>query len=177
MSELFDFSVLRDLRKQAGLSIAEVAERSGVSAAVISKIERNRHLAGLETLFKLSRVFNTTPSDMIALAEQSYTRRATAHEHRSDDFIFSEINYGNIRCLYGKAPAGAKVSRPHLHHDDYELCWVRKGRLHFILPHEEYELRAGESLQFDALLEHTYEALEDVELLIIHIKKRGNGGR
>lgn len=172
MSELFDFSILRELRKQAGLNIADVAERSGVSAAVISKIERNQHLAGLETLFKLSRVFNCTPSDMIALAEQNYTRRCDAREHCSDDFVFSEISYGNIRCLYGTATAGAKVSRPHLHNDDHELCWVLKGRLHFILPHEEYELESGQSLQFDALLEHTYAALEDVELLIIHLKKK-----
>ncbi len=172
MSELFDFSILRELRKQAGFSIAEVSELSGVSAAVISKIERNQHLAGLETLFKLSRVFNCTPADIVALAETSYTRRTTEKKHRSDDFTFREIVYGNIRCLYGKAVAGAKVSRPHLHNDDYELCWVLKGRLHFILPNEEYELTAGESLQFDALLKHTYEALEDVELLIIHLKKR-----
>ena len=172
MSELFDFSILRELRKQAGFSIAEVSELSGVSSAVISKIERNQHLAGLETLFKLSRVFNCTPADIVALAETSYTRRTAEKEHRSDDFTFREIVYGNIRCLYGKAVAGAKVSRPHLHNDDYELCWVLKGRLHFILPNEEYELTAGESLQFDALLKHTYEALEDVELLIIHLKKR-----
>ena len=39
------------------------------------------------------------------------------------------------------------------------------------LPSESYELSAGQSLQFDALLEHTYEALTDCELLILHIRK------
>ena len=40
--ELFDFSILRDLRKKANLNIADVSAESGVAASVISKLERNR---------------------------------------------------------------------------------------------------------------------------------------
>jgi len=41
---MYDFSILRDLRKRSGLNIADVSARSGVSAAVISKLERNPKL-------------------------------------------------------------------------------------------------------------------------------------
>jgi transcriptional regulator with XRE-family HTH domain len=172
MSEqMFDFKILRELRKRAGLNIADVSERSGVSAAVISKLERNQCLAGLDTIYKLSRVFECSPADLVALAEQRTANRASSKPHESDGFMFDEVVYGNIRCLHGKAPAGAKVSRPHLHRDDYELCWVLNGRLMFFLPNEKHELTPGDSIQFDALLEHTYEALEDTEMLILHIRK------
>ena len=77
------------------------------------------------------------------------------------------------RCTdrYRPAPEGAAVSRPKIHRDDYELCWVLSGRLRITLPSERYELAAGQSLQFDALLEHTYLALSDCEILILHIRK------
>ena len=45
--EQFDFTILRELRKRAGLSIGEVSAESGVSAAVISLEDEIRsELAG-----------------------------------------------------------------------------------------------------------------------------------
>ncbi len=171
MSMMYDFSILRKLRKREGLNIADVSNKSGVSAAVISKLERNQSVAELETLYKLSRVFGINCADLIALAEHSSAHKVTASSHTTNEFHFSEIHYSNIRCLYGKAKAGAKASKPKIHHDDFELCWVLKGKLMFYLPNETVELNAGESIQFDALLEHTYEAVENCEIFISHIKK------
>lgn len=168
---MYDFSILRALRKREGLNIAEVSARSGVSASVISKLERNQTAAELETIYKLSRVFGISASDLIALAENRMAHRTSAKKHVSEGFTFEEVSYGNLRCLYGRAPAGARVSRPHLHRDDYELCWVIRGRLAFFLPEENFELKRGDAVQFDALLEHTYEALEDCEVVILHIRK------
>ena len=38
----YDFSILRSLRKTQAYTIADVAENSGISTAVISRIERNQ---------------------------------------------------------------------------------------------------------------------------------------
>lgn len=170
-NKMYDFSILRDLRKRENLNIADLSEKSGVSASVISKLERNQCIAELETIFRLAKVFGITASDLIALAENRTAHQCAATKHVSDGFVFSEIAYKNLKCLHGKAPAGAKVSRPHLHRDDYELCWVLSGKLKFYLPNEKYELSAGDSIQFDALLAHTYEAVEKCEIIIIHLRK------
>ncbi len=168
---MYDFSILRDLRKREGLSIAEVAARSGVSTAVISRLERNQTLAELETIHRLARVFGLNPSDLIAIAENRSAHKERERRRTTDGFRFREIRYGNIRCLQATAKAGARVSRPKVHRDDYELCWVQRGALDFRLPNERFRLKAGEAIQFDALLEHAYEAAEDVEFLIIHLRK------
>ena len=67
--------------------------------------------------------------------------------------------------------SGARVSRPEIHGDDYEVCWVRRGHVRLSLPDERHELGPGEALQFDAILEHTYEALEPSEVVILHLHK------
>jgi transcriptional regulator with XRE-family HTH domain len=169
--DMYDFSILRELRKKAALTIADVSERSGVSQAVISKLERNQNIAELETVYKLGRVFEMNPSDLLSLAESRSAHRITSTHHEHSGFHFEEIRYGNVRCLMGKAPKGARVSRDEIHKDDYEVCWVTKGRLAFYLSHEKYHLEAGEAIQFDALLAHTYEVLEDCEILVVHIQK------
>ncbi len=171
MAGIYDFSILRELRKRDAMSIAELSEKCGVSTSVISKLERNQCVAELETIYRLARVFGLTASDLVSLAERRTSHTASASQHQSDGFVFSEVAYGNLKCLFGTAPAGAKVSKPHLHRDDYELCWVLKGRLMFYLPNEKHELNSGESIQFDALLEHTYEALEDCEIILVHVRK------
>lgn len=166
-----DFSILRELRKQFSMSIADLAEKSSVSASVISKLERNQSKGEMETLFRLARVFGLTLSDLISLAEKRTAHRTCSERYTSGDFVFDRVDYGNMRVMQATAPAGAKLSTPSLHRDDYELFWVRSGCVRFELPRECYTLRAGESIQFDALLHHSYEVIEDCEIIIVHLKK------
>jgi len=168
---MFDFSVLREIRKREGLTMEAVSQRSGISVPVISRLERNQSIAELETLFKLSRVFGMNAADLLALAESRGAHRGQETRHRSGGFMFREMRYGNARCLYGQALKGSLLSRPEIHGDDYEIFWVLKGRIRFRLPREVHELRAGQAMQFDAILEHTYEALADSELMIVHMRK------
>ena len=146
----YDFSFLRQLRKRDELTIGDVSKRSGISAAVISKLERNQTRAELETLFKLSRVFGLTTNELVALAESRTSQRASSVKHVAGGFIFRGISYANIRSLFGAAAKGAKVSRPEIHRDDYEVCWVLSGKVWFDLPDETHELGSGDAIQFDA---------------------------
>ena len=168
---MYDFSFLRELRKHEGLTIGDVSERSGISAAVISKLERNRSGVELGTLFKLGRTFDMSATDLIALAESRLAHKKQSHTYSSDGFRFKKIDYANLSCFLAEAKAGAEVSRPEIHQDDYEICWVLKGRIRLRLPHEQFVLKAGESVQFDAIQAHTYEALADTRLILIHLRK------
>ncbi len=167
----FDFSVLRRLRQQHELTLAELAKASGVSLAVISKIERNQQSAELDTVYRLARSFGMSATDLLALAESPLAHRTTENRHRADKFSFRQVRYANVVALSGRAPAGAKLSRPEIHHDDTEVCWVLAGRIRLSLPHETCDLGAGESIQFDAIQQHSYEALADSEFVILHLRK------
>lgn len=168
---IYDFSVLRGLRKREGLTIGQVAERSGVSTAVISKLERNQTTAELETLYKLARVFQMSASDLIGLAEARLAHKIDSTRYEHDGFDFEKISYANASCFYGHANKGAEVKRPEIHHDDFEICWVVEGSIELSLPSEKQIISAGSAIQFDAILEHSYQALEDSKFIIMHIRK------
>jgi len=171
MVPIWDFRLVRDLRKREKLSLEQLSERSGVSVSVISKLERNSGQAEMETLYRIAKAFGLTLSDLIALAENRISQQVDESNYCSGMFRFRRVQYDNLRCMYAEAEAGAKVSTPELHRDDYELCWVLRGKLKFTLPKETHILTAGMSIQFDALLHHTYEAIEKVEMVLVHLRK------
>jgi transcriptional regulator with XRE-family HTH domain len=167
----FDFSVLRRLREQHEMTLADLSEASGVSAPVISKLERNQQSAELDTLYRLGRAFGMSATDLLALAESPLAHRSTEDFHRSGEFKFRQIRFANVVAFLGTAPASSKVSRPEIHHDDTEVCWVLEGKLRLTLPHEECVLETGQCMQFDAIQQHTYESLADSKFIILHLRK------
>ena len=167
----FDFGILRTLRQRAGLTLGDVSARSGVSVAVLSKLERNQSRGELDTLFRLARVFGLSALDLIALAEAPLSHRHQAITYDSDGFHFQRLSYSNLALFVADAKAGARVKRPEIHRDVHETCWVLTGRIRITLPHEIVELGPGEGVQFDAIQEHTYEALADCRLLLAHLTK------
>lgn len=167
----FDFGVLRSLRQQHHMTLADLSKASEVSVAVISKLERNQSSAELDTLFRLARAFGLSATDLLAMAEAPLAHKVKETRYRSGDFTFRQIRFANLEALLGEAPAGASVKRPEIHHDDTEVCWVLSGKLRLTLPHETVELGDGASIQFDAILEHRYEALAESRFLILHLRK------
>jgi transcriptional regulator with XRE-family HTH domain len=168
---MFDFSILREIRKREGLTLEEVASRSGLSIAVISRLERNQTSAELETLYKLGRVFGMSATDLLAISESRMAHSKMEESYKSEGFQFRVIRYANHACFFANARAGARIRKPEIHHDDHETCWVLSGRVKIELPHETVELGAGQSIQFDAIQEHSYAAIEDSQLMLVHLKK------
>ena len=56
---------LRRLRDAAGLSLAALAERSGVAKGTISELERGRGNPTIETLFALAYALDATLADFV----------------------------------------------------------------------------------------------------------------
>lgn len=166
-----DFSVLRDLRKRAGLTLSEVSNQSGISVAGLSKIERNQSMVEINTLFRLSRVFGLSATDVLSLAESCTARKKTVRHYKSGFFQFESVRFDGINCFHASAKAGEVLKKPEAHGDDYEICWVREGEIRINLPHEQHRLLPSEALKFDAALEHTYEIIKDSKMIILHLEK------
>lgn len=166
-----DFSIVRDLRKRAGMTLDDVSKQSGISIAVLSKLERNQNMIELETLYRIARVFKLSASDLLGLAESCSAHLKQAEHYESGLFNFEKISFAGIACFHARGNAGESLSRPEAHGDEFEICWVTKGSVKITLPREQHTLKPGEALKFDAILEHSYEILEDAELIIIHLTK------
>ena len=166
-----DFSIVRDLRKQAGMTLEQVSESSGISIAGLSKLERNQNIIELDTLYRLARVFGLSATDLLSLIENCSAQTKDAEFYVSGPFNFEKLQFRGIDCFHASAKAGTSLSKPEAHGNEFEICWVRLGKICISLPREKHTLGPGQSLKFDAALEHSYEIIDDSEMIIVHLEK------
>ncbi|HOK04711.1 MAG TPA: helix-turn-helix domain-containing protein [Victivallales bacterium] len=171
LASIYDFSILREFRKRKSYTITELSKNSGVPVSTISKLERNKCFAELTTLVRLSSSFGIEASELLRAAERKYSDRKRAYIKKKGKLKYEEVSYPNIRVAIIEAKKGEEIFRPEIHRDDYELCWVRKGKIKLFIGRVEEVLTNGDCAQFDASLEHSYKAFESSEILIVHLAK------
>ncbi len=166
-----DFSIVRELRKRANLTLEAVSHQSGISIAGLSKLERNQNMVELDTLYRIARVFGLSATDLLSLAESCAAHKKAASSYTSGPFEFHRVQFKGIDCFHATAKKGGCLSKPEAHGDELEICWLHRGALRITLPRERHRLEPGQALKFDAALEHGYEILEDSEMTILHLEK------
>lgn len=166
-----DFSIVRELRKRAGMTLEDVSEKSGISIAGLSKLERNQNMIELDTLYRIARVFGLSATDLLNLAESCSAHCKNAESYTSGPFDFEKVSFKGIDCFHANAKAGGNLSKPEAHGDEFEICWLIKGSIRITLPREQHTLTPSQAIKFDAALPHSYEILEDSEVSIIHLAK------
>ena len=137
------------------LSTTALAERSGVSRAMIAKIERAEVQPTAALLGRLSGALGMTLSELIARAEHADGRVARAAdqpvwvnpESGYRRRALSPVSGGPLELVEVRLPAGAEVSYPA---DTYtfihQQMWVLEGRLRFREGDVEHDLEVGDCL-------------------------------
>jgi len=159
---------LRALRLRRKLGLVELARHTGLSPAMLSKLERGRMFPTLPTLLRIAMVFGVGLDHFFAAAaphravgvvraaeRQRFVERlggrAPAWEFECLDFTATErrLNAYRVRFL--------ATGRPRLHaHDGAEFLHLLAGALTLVVAGEEHRLAAGDSIYFDASQPHGY---------------------
>lgn len=143
-------------RTQRGWSLAELAERAGVSKAMISKIERGEASPTATVLGRLSGALGLALSALLALAEQSAERLSrrdaqTLWQDPESGYTrrrLSPSGSGVLELLEIELPAGVRVPYPASAFSfQHEQILVLQNTLVFIEGAVEHRLEAGDCLQ------------------------------
>jgi len=140
-------------------SLEELATRSGVSRAMISKVERGESSPTASLLGRLSSAFGLTLSQLLARAEQGagrlLNRQGEQERWRDPETGFERRaltppgSPGPLELVWGELPPGARVDYPASAFsfiEDQQIV-VISGRLTFTQGPQAYELRAGDCLR------------------------------
>jgi transcriptional regulator with XRE-family HTH domain len=146
-------------REARNWSLSELAERSGVSKAMISKIERGEASPTATVLGRLSGAFGLTLSTLLALAEQTGERLARREQQvlwRDPETGYtrrrvSPATGGVLELLEIELPAGVRVPYPSdAFVFQHQQIWVTRGTLTFREGSQTHQLNAGDCLQLGA---------------------------
>jgi len=156
---------LKTEREARGWSVAELAERSGVSRAMISKVERAEASPTAALLGRLSGAFGLTLSALLARAERAsgrLSRRAaqaqwTDPQTRYRRRTVSPTTGGPLEIVEIELPAGAEVSFPAAAYTfRYHQILVLSGTLSLIEGGVEHTLAKGDCLELGPPAPVTY---------------------
>jgi XRE family transcriptional regulator, regulator of sulfur utilization len=159
---------IRALRDAMGFSLRDLAERSGVSAPMLSQVERGETSPTLAVAEKIAAGLELTLSQLLRLDEGEHVAVSRAGERRRFErggHRFEELTPPlpgqradvSLHTLRAGATTGGTNDPPIHEPGSRETAVVLTGVLALTVDGTRHELRAGDSVTFDADLPHHFE--------------------
>jgi transcriptional regulator with XRE-family HTH domain len=161
---------IRTLRLKKKMGLVELGRHTGLSPAMLSKIERGRLFPTLPTLLRIALVFSVgleyffagarekplmaivRKGERVTLPDRAGARDV-AYRFQSLDFLAPERRFNAYFAEF--LPVAADKVRPHAH-PGVEFIYVLSGTLVVQSGGEEHTLAAGDSMYFDSSVPHAY---------------------
>ncbi|NLH41385.1 MAG: helix-turn-helix domain-containing protein [Planctomycetes bacterium] len=179
MNSVYDFRVMRVLRRRMNLTLHELARRSGLTYPTVEAVETNKTQPSLKTLDAVAGALDISTSDLVRLAERRLVQRRKAEFTR--DAPSGRHDTGVERCRIAQfdkgkvirvtAAAGETVHVMGLHENIHEFCYVLAGHVDLRIEDKTYHLGPDDTILFDGLLDHSYVQREAGEYLTVHVPK------
>ncbi|KGE13230.1 helix-turn-helix domain-containing protein [Sphingobacterium deserti] len=161
-------SKIKEIRKEKGITIQDLADRAGVSKGLISQIENNRTAP---SLFVLINIVNSLEVDLNEFFKDFKSsanegpiivRKKKDYEafekEQAEGFHYQRIFASSIEkstldiVLLELAP---DATRPMVETEAFEYKYIIQGEVEYVFPDQVVSLSAGDSIFFDGRLSHT----------------------
>ena len=174
---------IKEIRKQNGLTIQDLAEATGVSKGMLSKIENGRTIPSITTLSAITRALQVDLSLFFNSIETNNGLKYIVKRKNDCSKIEKE---GRIGFLYNfilshklldfvletvvlEIEPGAK--REKVSTDAYEYKYILEGQVEYVIGEEIISLNEGDSLLFDGRIPHVPLNKTDrkVKMLVVYM--------
>ncbi len=167
---------LRELRQQRGLTLQELAARSGLSKAFLSRLESGDRQASISAALMLCRIFRVSLASLFeaptANALCTIVRAADAVEKSVKGLRYAPLSEAGH--FFNMQPMRVKISpsrlgNEHYQHDGEEWVYVLHGKITLSLVAKTYDLDPGDAVHFESRLPHRLMARggREAEVLIV----------
>ncbi|MEJ3658072.1 XRE family transcriptional regulator [Actinomycetes bacterium KLBMP 9759] len=154
---------LRELRNARGMSLRALAAEAGVSATLLSQVERGVTEPSLGTLRRLAAVFGESVASLFEDRAAPSVWLSRPGERSVLRGPRGRIGYerltpgnGQMEVLRGVLEPGEAISSEPWSHPSLECAFVVTGTLTVELDGVARTVAAGEALTFDSRLPHRY---------------------
>jgi transcriptional regulator with XRE-family HTH domain len=154
---------VRALRLERGLSLAELAAKTGISIGALSQIERGMSSLRVKVIWPLAAALNIEPSALIVDGEPAsdlYCVRARGRRSlpvRSEGIAKQLLSPpgATLTGLFVTVEPGGGTSESYAH-AGHEFGFVSSGEVELVIDGARYLLKAGDSFAFKSTLLHAF---------------------
>ena len=175
---------VKALREAGGMSLRDLAERSGVSAPMLSQVERGetsptlqvaaRIAAGLQ--LRLSQLLRLDEAGSVSIVRRDERRAGGAGGHRYEVLTPPLPGQRAEVSRHALAPGAATggAGDPPMHEPGArETAIVERGAIALLIDGAVHELGPGDCVTFDADLRHHFENRGEEEAVLLAIVSAG----
>ena len=163
---------LRRLRLRKSMGLLELSKHTGLSPALLSKLERDVMYPTLPTLLRIAMVFSVSldyffvpePKPVLEIVRKSARMRfPDSPDTKTVAYYFENLDFPVPRPALNAyfaefEPVEEKVVRAH-EHAGVEFLYLVSGRLRIQIRGEQHELAEGDAIYFDSSVPHSYSRL------------------
>lgn len=156
---------VRRWRERGGLTLQELAARSGLAPSTVQKVETAQMIPSLAVLLKLARGLRRRPAELVQdvgdeperLLSRAADRRTFGVRNRmrveriSGDLADADLDQWRLTLH-----PGVSSGRDTIQFDGEEIVLCEAGRVTVEIDGEDVELSPGDALQFKATLPHRW---------------------
>ena len=177
---------VRALREAMDLSLRDLAQRTGVSAPMLSQVERGETSPTLAVASRIAGGLELTLSQLLRLDEADGVTVVRRAERRGGGSPRAGHTYeivtpplpgqrAEVSChtLAPGASTGGPGDPPMHEPGSRETAIVEAGRVRLVVGEANYDLADGDSVTFDADLPHHFENAEPVEARFMSVVSAG----
>ena len=175
---------VKALREAEGMSLRDLAERSGVSAPMLSQVERGETSPTLHVAARIASGLQLRLSQLLRLDEAGSVDIVRAGERRAGGTDGHRYEVLTPPLPGQRAEVSRHVLAPHaatggpgdppMHEPgSRETAIVERGDLHLVIDGAEHALAAGDCVTFDADLPHHFENRREEEAVLLAIVSAG----
>lgn len=169
---------LKAARRLQRITLAELSKRTSISISLLSRIENDKSVPSLESLFVITNPMGidiTTfltleiPDEFLIKKESRQTVTVVNGEVEIEVQVLtldseSALLEGFLLKLPPRASGGPSMS-----HEGEELIYVVKGELEVTVNDSTFVAKRGDSLHYPSHFDHTYRNASDQETVVIWI--------
>jgi transcriptional regulator with XRE-family HTH domain len=168
---------LRAARLGHGLTLRQVAERSGLSRTFISQVERGEVSPSVASLTKIAEALSIHLAELFlppvqrteGIVRANERIRMTLRPGEHWDEVLSPSLHGKLLVLQSTIHPGAGSGAPYHHEADEECVIVLSGRLEIRVNGEIHELTVGDALTYSSRRPHAWQNTGDEDVVAIWI--------
>jgi transcriptional regulator with XRE-family HTH domain len=166
---------LRALRLRRSMGLTQLGQRTGLSPALLSKIENGKLVPTIPTLLRIATVFGVTLDHFFQNEHRRHIISVTRKEEREKapekqlspgegyDLERLDLGPGDRKFqpyLANFLPAAPFNPHPHMH-QGVEFLHILSGKLELSIGSNATVLEPGDSVYFDSNLRHAYRNLDE----------------
>ncbi|MCV7384361.1 helix-turn-helix domain-containing protein [Mycolicibacter longobardus] len=153
--------LLRTVRKQRGLTLEDLAGRTGLTKSYLSKIERSRSTPSIATAIKVAQALDVDVAQLFSEQREedkiTVDRAADRSANRQRYRAIASGMLGKSMSPFVVRPTGRTLREAdplHALHTGQEFVFVHAGTVELEYGDATWTLAAGDSAYFDASINH-----------------------